>query len=406
MIKNSLILQHYYIGDMDMSFNVYNNVKIMGLSFIVPDNIKYCVDDYPQFFDNNPKKLARAKKIMGYGTTYHVPEGVTPVDLLEIAANDVINSLDIDINTIDGLVFVSQAPDYITPPSSNILHSRLGLSEECALFDLKQGCTGFVYGLWTASSLVESKACKRVLLLCSDVSIDVDSLQDKVVESKSASLIFSSGACALLLEYNSNNNVSPMYFHLGSRGSGYEQIITPSGGSRLYIDKDIFDIRVEDKDGNPWSLTSGFMDGLGVFNFSIEVVPGHIKKLLKYSGHSISDIDFFAIHQANKQIVDNVAMLAGIPDDKYSTETFSKYGNMSGVSSANNLVDVLGQELNDKTFKVAVVSFGIGLSWASVVMDIGNIYCSGIKFHTFKNIPTRQDTINYWINKFKNYSGS
>lgn len=388
-----------------VAFNCYKNVKVSGISFIVPDNVKYSVDDFASFFDNNPKKISRAKKIMGYGTTYPAPEGVTAVDMLEVAANDLIANMNIDKDTIDGLVFVSQAPDYITPPSSNILHSRLGLSEECALFDLKQGCTGFVYGLWASSSLVESKACKRLLLLCSDFIINFDGDgYSQSVDNKVSSLIFSSGACAVLLEYSENS--SPMYFNIGSRGSGYEQIILPAGGARLLIDKDILDTEIRDKDNNPWNLTSGFMDGLGVFNFTMEVVPGHIKKLMEYAGTGIDDIDFFAIHQANKQIVENIAGLVGLPDEKYSSETFTKYGNMSGVSSASNLIDACGEKLNHSTMKVAVVSFGIGLSWASVIMDLGNIYCSGIKFHTFKNIKSRKEIIEYWVNKFKNYSGS
>lgn len=79
---------------------------------------------------------------------------------------------------------------------------------------------------------------------------------------------------------------------------------------------------------------------------------------------------------------------------------------MASVSSISNLLDVYGEKLNHSKMKVAVVSFGIGLSWASVLMDLGNIYCSGIKFHTFKNIKSRQEIIQYWIDKISNYSGS
>lgn len=388
-----------------MSLNSFNHIKILGLSFIVPDNLKKNIDDYPHYFDNNSKKLARAKKIIGYGTTYPSPEGVTAVDMCEVAANDLLTTINIDKQTIDGLIFVSQSADYIAPPSSNILHSRLELSEECALFDLTQGCTGFVYGLWTASSLIESKACKRILLLCSDFVTDFsDNGYHQDVDNKISSLIFSSGACAVLIEYI--ENTTPIHFHIGSRGSGYEQIIRPAGGARLLIDKDILDIKIHDKNNNTWSLTSTFMDGLGVFNFTMEVVPKHIQKLMKYAEVTTDDIDFFAIHQANKQIVKNVAELSNIPENKYNTNTFTKYGNMGGGSSICNLIDSFSEQLNKKISKVAVISFGTGLSWASTILDIGNIYCSGIKLHRFEKISTRKDIIEYWINKFKNYSGS
>lgn len=83
-----------------MSCNKYSRVKVTGISFVVPDNIKYSVDDFASFFDNNPKKISHAKKIMGYGTTYPVPEGVTAVDMLEVAANDLISNMNIDKDTI------------------------------------------------------------------------------------------------------------------------------------------------------------------------------------------------------------------------------------------------------------------------------------------------------------------
>lgn len=389
-----------------MASNTFHNVHISGISFIVPDNFKHSVDDFPQFFDNNPKKMARAKKIMGYGDTYVSIEGLTVVDMAEVAANDLFDNLKISRDSIDALVFVSQSPDYPVPASACVLHDRLGLSESCATYDINQGCTGWVYGLWNASSLIESRACKRVLLISGDLALDMDSLTggNSRVSNKMSSLIFSSGACATILEYSKVDN--PMYFSIGSRGSGYEAIIAITGGARLMYDEDVLHTQIKDKQGESWSLMNGFMDGLRVFDFSMEVPPKNVKELLEYSGYSINDVDFFAFHQANKQIVENIAGIIGLPDGKYSSETFTKYGNMSGVSSASNLMDVCGEKFNHSKMKVAVVSFGIGLSWASVLMDLGNIYCSGIKFHTFENIKSRKEIIQYWIDKISNYSGS
>lgn len=385
-----------------MSANCFKYVKISGISFIMPNNIKHSVDEYLEYFDNDIKKLTRAKKIIGYGNTYSSPNGITTVDLCETAANDLIQNLNINKNTIDAVIFISQSPDYIAPSSASVLHGRLDLPETCSAFDMNQGCTGWVYGLWTASSLVESGACQKVLLLAGDNVVDAEDIGN--ASNKVNSLIFSSAGCATLIERSTTEN--PLYFLIGSRGKEFEQIIMPAGGARLKIDKQILDTTIEDKNGNLWNLNSTFMDGLGVFNFSINDIPEHVNQLMNYSGSSIKDIDFFAIHQANKQIVKNIASLLNIPADKYSAETFTNYGNMSGVASISNLIDMYGQQLQTEYKKTAVISFGIGLSWASVVMNIGNIYCSGIKMHTFKDYKTKNDTINYWINKIKNYSGS
>lgn len=398
-----------------MAASVFNNVKISGISFIIPDNYVYNVEDYIHLFGNDEKKLLRAKKMVGYGTRYFSPDNITAVDACEVAANDLIENLNIDLNTIDALIFVSQVPDYRTPASASVLHGRLNLPETCAVFDVNQGCTGYVYGLWLASSLIESKACKKVLLLASDNKIKEDKCPENA-HNKNV-LIFSSGASATLLEYS--EQASPSYYLIGSDGSRYESIISPFGGSRIPITQELLDEEIEYKDGSKSKLFNGFMDGQAVFYFSINTIPNHIRKLLEFSQYDYNDIDFFAIHQANKQIVEAIASDLQLPKDKYSSDTFVKYGNMAGISCLSNLLDNKHNDLCIKENTVAFVSFGIGLSWASAVLKIGenisidstqpnlNIYRGGVysnmKTHKYIEKNVYKQNIEYWKNKFQQY---
>lgn len=381
-----------------MAKSVFNNVKISGISFIIPDNYVYNVEDYIHLFGNDEKKLLRAKKMVGYGTRYFSPDNITAVDACEAAANDLIENLNIDLNTIDALIFVSQVPDYRTPASASVLHGRLNLPETCAVFDVNQGCTGYVYGLWLASSLIESKACKKVLLLASDNKTKENS-EPENAHSKEI-LIFSSGSSATLLEYS--ENTTPSYYMIGSDGKGYEAIIAPFGGSRIPLTTEILDKEIEYKDGSKSKLSNGFMDGQAVFYFSINTVPNHVRELLAFSKNDYNSIDFFAIHQANKQIVEAIASDLQLPDDKYSSDTFINYGNMSNISCLNNLIDKKYNDLCSKKIKAALISFGIGLSWASAVIDIDTIYCSGLKFYTFPEEDNKQQLLSYWIEKITN----
>lgn len=381
-----------------MAKSVFNNVKISGISFIIPDNYIYKADDYIHLFENNEKKISRAKKMVGYGTRYFSPDNITAVDACEAAANDLIENLNIDLNTIDALIFVSQVPDYRTPASASVLHGRLNLPETCAVFDVNQGCTGYVYGLWLASSLIESKACKKVLLLASDNKTKEDKCPENA-HSKEI-LIFSSGSSATLLEYS--ENTTPSYYMIGSDGKGYEAIIAPFGGSRIPLTTEILDKEIEYKDGSKSKLFNGFMDGQAVFYFSINTVPNHVRELLAFSKNDYNSIDFFAIHQANKQIVEAIASDLQLPDDKYSSDTFINYGNMSNISCLNSLIDKKYNDLCSKKIKTALISFGIGLSWASAVIDIDTIYCSGLKFYTFPEEDNKQQLLSYWIEKITN----
>lgn len=350
-----------------MAKSVFNHVQISGISFIIPDNYVYNVEDYIHLFDNNEKKLIRAKKMVGYGTRYFSPNNITAVDACETAAKDLIENLNIDLNTIDAIIFVSQCPDYRTPASASVLHGRLKMPETCAVFDVNQGCTGYVYGLWLASSLIESKACKKVLLLASDNKTKEKREPEKVYDK--SSLIFSSGSSATLLEYS--ENASPSYYLIGSDGSRYESIIAPFGGSRIPVTQELLDTYICDNNDNKYALEGEYMDGEAVFYFSINTVPNHVRELLEFSKYDYNNIDFFAIHQANKQIVEAIASELELPEEKYSSDTFVNYGNMAGISCLSNLIDKKYHDLCIKENNIALISFGVGLSWASAVLKIG-----------------------------------
>ena len=161
----------------------------------------------------------------------------------------------------------------------------------------------------------------------------------------------------------------------------------------------IENLEIEDKNGNIWKLNDTIIHGQDVFNFTIEVAPQNIKDVMEYAQKTDSDIDYYAIHQANKQIVESVAMKADIPDDKYSSETFSKYGNNSTTSVATAICD----QLEGKKYNTILLSaFGVGLSWASAIININNLYNGGISyFIPPENMLTREEQIQYWIKQFK-----
>ena len=368
----------------------FNNVAIKGFVSVFPEN-KINIDDEIQYFDNSEKKLNRAKKMIGFGTRYVVAPNTTVVDLAEHAANILIGELDIDKTSIDALILVTQSPDYLYPASSCILHGRLGLDENCATFDVGLGCSGYVYGLWLAHSLIASGGAKKVLLLAGD-----DPSTHAAKDNRISNPLFGDAASATLLEYTTEERTA--YFSMGTRGSGWDRIIAPATGRRLPLREDIINIEVKDTAGNPWHPYDEILKGMDVFNFTMDVVPKNIEELLNFSKKNYDSLDFVAVHQANKQIVETIIQKTGIPRDKTTSEVFSKYGN----NSTNSVVTVLCDSLKDKQIEDVMLSaFGVGLSWGSAIINLADTKNLGIRFMKNKPMPSREDMIKTWTKLFK-----
>ena len=372
-----------------MTVSSFNHVKISGVKTVIPENY-VDIDDELEFFGNNPKKLERAKKMVGYGRRYLADELTTVTDLAVDAAEKLFEEMSIDKNDIDILIFVNQKPDFREPNDACIAHGRLGLKKTCATLPICIGCSGYPYGLWVACALMQSGFFKKCLLLAGDVPARATDQKDR----KKAQ-IFSDGASATILEYTSEERLS--YFVNGSDGGGWDKLVVPFGGMRLPFDKASFDIEETDENGNKWRADLSLMKGADVFNFTMDVAPKLINEILDVSGWAKDDVDLYAIHQANKQIVENIIAMAEIPVEKTPVDVFSKYAN----SSTNSVVTVVCDQQKPLK-KVVLCAFGVGLSWAAAAVDLRGMYNGGISIYTPpKDRPTREEQIKHWINYFK-----
>ena len=370
----------------------FNHVKISGFVTIVPDN-SINIDEEIRFYDNDPKKLERNKKILGLGTRYVLKDGITCLDLCEEAARHLIKELNIDKDTIDGVVVTSNCHEYCSPADACIIHGRLGLNNNCNCFDISGlSCSSYVYSLMVISSLIESGVMKRCLLLTGDMnSIHSD------VRNRNSNMLYSDAGSATLIEYSEKEILS--WYDSGTDGNGWDKIIVPASGAKLPVRNDIADIEVIDNDGNVWHLWDEILKGFDIFQFTMTAAPVSVKNLLEYSEKTVDDIDFFPMHQANGQIVKNVAMHAGIPKDKFSNETFTKFANCGAPSVLSNICDVLQ---NKKVKDVMLVSFGVGLSWGCCIINVEDTYNGGvIKYKLPDYIPTREERVNKWIKYYK-----
>ncbi len=370
----------------------FNHVKISGMTAVVPENF-INIDDEIEFFNNDIKLLERNKKILGLGKRHVADERTTNSDLCEAAALDLIDALKIDKTTIDALIVVSASHDYHYPASACVLHGRLDLNEECSCFDVSGlACSAYVHGLWLAHSLISGGAAKKCLLLTGDI---VSRHSDR--RNRNSNMLFGDAGTATLLEYTNEENTA--YFYTGTRGKGWNSLIAPAGGYDLPVREDIASLEYTDNTGNVWHLWDDIMKGMDVFKFTTDVGPRGIQEILSYAGKTVEDIDYFAFHQANKQIVRTVAMYAKLPKEKFSTETFSQYGN---CSSAAVTTDICRQLKEKEAKNVCLSTFGVGLSWGFGILNFDGTYVGGIRLYkTPENKMSREEKIKYWVGYFK-----
>ena len=121
------------------------------------------------------------------------------------------------------------------------------------------------------------------------------------------------------------------------------------------------------------------MDGGKIFEFTMEKIAPSIDSLIEFSKIDTKSINWFVMHQANKFILENIARQLGVDVDKMPMGTLTKYGNQCGASIPCTITDVLRDEVSSRSVKLLLAGFGIGLSWASCIIDINTIYCSNVK---------------------------
>ena len=347
-----------------MAIFKYSGIGISGISAAAPKE-KYNNLVHNDFFTEEEVKSIVNKT--GIKERRVASSNICASDLCYFAAEQLLKEMVIDINTIDVLIFISQTADYRMPATSIILQDRLGLPKSCAAFDINLGCSGYVYGLSLAFSLCTHNTIRKVLLLNGETRTKVYSFKDK-----STGLLFGDAGAATLIERNKDAGES--IFSLNSDGSMYQSIMIPAGGYRYPSSSETVKEKVFD-DGSIRTDEQGIMDGSGVFDFTIQDVPWDITRVLHESGKAINDIDIFLFHQANKFITDHIAKKMGIPLEKvpYSLD---KFGNTSSVSIPLNIVSELSYQLSNEVKTVLMTGFGVGLSWATGLLNLNKPYIS------------------------------
>lgn len=321
------------------------------------------IDEDAGLYASDPNQLVRLKQMVGVSTRHLAPPGVTTLDLCEESARRLLESAGTDPGSLDALVFVTQTPDYWQPCNACLLHGRLGLPKSVATFDLNQGCSGWVYGLYVAAGMIEAGGCRRVLLLAGDTVTQSIHPADRAVVP-----LFGDAGSATLVEWT--ETVSPSWFALHTDGRGWQAIHIPAGGYRRPKGPDTAQ-PMTDADGGVRTPEHLHMNGIEVFNFTLREEPSAVRELLEFAGVEAGAVDCFVFHQANRFILENLVKRIRVAPERVPMDIAGRYGNQSSASVPATLCDALAVRLAATPLRVLCSGFGVGLSWASCLLEVG-----------------------------------
>jgi len=274
-------------------------------------------------------------------------DGETTSDMALHAARAALAHAKVDAQSIDLIVLATSTPDNTFPASAVSVQAGLGITQGAA-FDLQAVCSGFVYALTTADSLLRTGAFKRALVVGSETFSRILDWKDRTT-----CVLFGDGAGAVVLELQEQpgkrEDRGVLSSHLRSDGR-YKD--------KLYVD------------GGPSSTqTVGHlrMEGRDVFRYAVGAITDVIEAVFQDTGYTADDIDWFVPHQANKRIIDGAAHKLGIAPEKV-VMTLDRHGNTSAASIPLALADAVADRRIKRGDLILLEAMGGGFTWGATLL--------------------------------------
>ncbi|MGL5890278.1 MAG: 3-oxoacyl-ACP synthase III family protein [Bacteroidia bacterium] len=330
--------------------------RLASFTYHLPELV-YTNDDFAADF---PEAKMSSLEKTGVRKRHITPKEQTSSDLAVIAAERLFTENKIDRSSIDFLIYCSFDLDYHLPSTACLIQHRLGLPAHCGAFDMGLGCSAYVYGIATAASLLETLHLNNVLLLTAS------SLTHQIHKrDRGNRFLFGDAASASLFTRTEKPSIGSFVF--GTDGSGGNQIIVPHGGMRTPLQDDSF-AESTDEFGNTTAPANFYMDGIGIFRFTVSVVPKLVNDVLAKAALTADDIDLFVFHQPNIFLNEMLRKKLNIPADKF-VHAMADTGNTVQATIPIALSQAIKEGKLKPGMKVLLAGFGVGLSWGGCIID-------------------------------------
>ena len=261
---------------------------------------------------------------------------------------------------LDLIIFGTLSPDLFFPGSGCLLQSKLGLKSTPAL-DIRQQCTGFLYGMEIADAYIKSGHASRILLVGAEVH---STGLEMSTRGRDVTVIFGDGAGAVCLEgVETDENVGLLASSLHAQGDYAEALMTEAPASRNNprLSKEDFD------EGRHFPT----MDGRNVFKLAVRRLPEVTNIVLEKAGLTLDDIDMIFPHQANLRINQFYQKAMDLPDEKMYNN-IQKYGNTTAATIPISIDEAIEKNLiSDKKSTIVLSGLGAGVTWGAIIFRFG-----------------------------------
>ena len=326
-----------------MSQSIYARIAGTG-SFLPPDRVTN---------DDLVARLARdgietsdqwIVERTGIHARHFAAADVACSDLAVEAARRALEAADCDVATIDLIIVATSTPDMVFPSAACIVQQKLGV-HGCAAFDVQAVCSGFVYALTVADSMIRTGAATKALVIGSEVFSRILDFKDRTT-----CVLFGDGAGAVILQASDRPGLLASELHADGRHVGLLCVPgTVSGGAVL---------------GDPVLK----MDGPGVFKLAVNVLEKVATSVLAKAGRDASRIDWLIPHQANIRIMQSTARKLKVPLEKLIV-TVNEHGNTSAASIPLALDEAVRSGRIKRGDTLMLEGVGGGFTWGAALLD-------------------------------------
>lgn len=303
-------------------------INILGSGMYVPKDV-LTNDQLSEMVDTSDEWIVSRTGIKNR----YIAKDEQTIDLAYKASLKAIEDSKIDVDEIDLIVVASMTAELKSPGISNLLQERLGINHSVMSFDINAACSGFVYALHVASSLVNTNNFRKALVIGVERMSSVMDYTDR-----NTCVLFGDGAAGVIIDKS-----------MSSQATFYSSSLADKNLT-LYVDEFLK------------------MDGRKVYQFAIEIMPKAILEVMENAKLTFDDIDIIIPHQANYRIIESVAKHLGLPKEKFFVN-IEKYANTSAASIPIALHEYRINH-GGKGKKALLVGFGAGFTWSAAIIDL------------------------------------
>jgi 3-oxoacyl-[acyl-carrier-protein] synthase III len=325
-------------------------MKIQGTGKYHPEKIM-TNDDLAKIVDTSDEWIVQRTGIKERRIA-DVAKGEYPSGMAEHSSKLAIKNAGLEPNDIDLILFSVTMPDRFFPSCAANLQKKLEITNKCPCLDMNAACSGWLYGMSMANSMIQTGLYKNILLVGTEMSTQFNNWGDR-----NTCVLFGDGSGAVVLG-RSNNEESFLYnSKLGCESEKAESLRLDKGGVREPITHEMID-------NNEQSCE---MDGAVVFKAAVKTMAKHSAIVLEEAGVSLDDVDWFIPHQANLRIIETTAKLLSFPMEKVIVNV-QKYANTSSASIPVALHEAILDGRIKRGQNILMAAFGAGLTSAAVLI--------------------------------------